>query len=137
MKWEEAIIDGSSKVQNYLLNAIMVIEKKNSLRNDFFWCWVFPHLFQIMAHNLGLISYEHMLWAIYDDLNVMQIYVPWFIVYEIRSSENGLDELNNCWTEKDCRCLLLKEIISNIGYAYYMLYKKYMICRISYAAYVI
>ena len=32
MKWEEAIIDGSSKVQNYLLNAIMVIEKKNSLR---------------------------------------------------------------------------------------------------------
>ena len=35
MKWEEAIIDGSSKVQNYLLNAIMVIEKKNSLRNDF------------------------------------------------------------------------------------------------------
>ena len=35
MKWEETIIDGSSKVQNYLLNAIMVIEKKNSLRNDF------------------------------------------------------------------------------------------------------
>jgi len=35
MKWEEAIIDGSSKVQNYLLNAIMVIEKKNSLRNGF------------------------------------------------------------------------------------------------------
>jgi len=54
MKWEEAIIDGSSKVQNYLLNAIMVIEKKNSL------------------------------------------------------SENGLDELHNCWSEKDCRCLLLK-----------------------------
>merc|ERR1711953_81295 len=54
MKWDEAIIDGSSKVQNYLLNAIMVIEKKNSL------------------------------------------------------SENGLDELHNCWEEKDCRCLLLK-----------------------------
>jgi len=54
LKWDEAIIDGSSKVQNYLLNAIMVIEKKNSL------------------------------------------------------SENGLDELNNCWSEKDCRCLLLK-----------------------------
>ena len=35
MKWEEAIIDGSSKVQNYLLNAIMVIEKKNSLRIGF------------------------------------------------------------------------------------------------------
>jgi len=65
MKWEEAIIDGSSKVQNYLLNAIMVIEKKNSL------------------------------------------------------SENGLDELNKCWTEKDCRCLLLKELISNIRYATY------------------
>lgn len=35
MKWDEAIIDGSSKVQNYLLNAIMVIEKKNSLRAGF------------------------------------------------------------------------------------------------------
>ena len=35
MRWEEAIIDGSSKVQNYLLNAILVIEKKNSLRNGF------------------------------------------------------------------------------------------------------
>ena len=35
MKWEEAIIDGNSKVQNYLLNAIMVIEKKNSLRIGF------------------------------------------------------------------------------------------------------
>jgi len=54
MKWEEAIIDGNSKVQNYLLNAILVIEKKNSL------------------------------------------------------SENGLNELQNCWSEKDCRCLLLK-----------------------------
>merc|ERR1712235_1941 len=32
LKWDEAIIDGSSKVQNYLLNAIMVIEKKN--------CWL-------------------------------------------------------------------------------------------------
>jgi len=61
MKWDEAIIDGSSKVQNYLLNAIMVIEKKNSL------------------------------------------------------SENGLDELHNCWSEKDCRCLLLKEIILKHG----------------------
>ena len=35
MKWDEAIIDGSSKVQNYLLNAIMVIEKKISLRTGF------------------------------------------------------------------------------------------------------
>ena len=34
LKWDEAIIDGSSKVQNYLLNAIMVIEKKNSLRKN-------------------------------------------------------------------------------------------------------
>ena len=57
----------------------------------------------------------HRLWLLYDDSNVMTSN----IYYEIDFSENGLDELNNCWTEKDCRCLLLKEFISNIRYATY------------------
>ena len=59
----------------------------------------------------------HRLWLLYDDSNVMTSN----IYYEIDFSENGLDELNNCWTEKDCRCLLLKELISNIRYATYLI----------------
>ena len=49
-------------------------------------------------------------------LLLLMIHESWNGLFiEPSNSENGLDELRNCWSEKDCRCLLLKENIFYIN----------------------